>query len=584
MSYLNTPRICFSGGFAARGPTRNNLLAALDDPTILGQDPPWDFDPLANSDFTLTDCRISSAVDGGGHLVIDPCVDPLIGAAVLGTGKMVDLDPEHRRITELVGMVLTVALPDDGTGGPPASVSGKLELTQLRDYWLNPPTGIVTVWQSAIRDPWWSDGIDRSAVLKQLRDASPDGLSVRLTLIATPTNSVILTKLAGALGPWSGAEPQQFVAARRLITLRPPGQLPFPAAASLVDAGRAKLVVDLSDLPMYAAKPGGDLLISGLVAYILRADLDGTGAPIGLGTPRSLTAAQWLQDAGIIEWDLTADQLLLLRDCRVRLTLNVEGDSLIMEEHASGLYVDVDRRSLRLNPGGSAWVDVYARRLGQPEVGRVVTFALLQQQAIAPVATILKPGDFGYPPQPDLPINGEPTEVLLDGTGPIQVVTDRTGHARLTIRARPGEFDLPAARRTIDSQLYFLGEPGGWQSWGAIGPNNGGLASSRVGAGCALTVLVFNTHARIESPTWDDVGPWLRRYAILYPAMLAEAYINLGDKDQVDRNAYEIYRRLKCLEFDDVQYMPVSRDLSEFRRETILAYLRSVMPGQPPCC
>ena len=150
----------------------------------------------------------------------------MIGALVLGTGKMSDLDPEHRRITELFGMELTIALPAPKPGEAPASVSGKMEPTPLRDYWGNSRYMITTAWQSVERAPWWSGGIERSNVLTQLRDANPDGLSVRLTTLAMLTDTGVLSQLLGVLGPWSKSEPQQFVAARRLVTQRPPGHSP----------------------------------------------------------------------------------------------------------------------------------------------------------------------------------------------------------------------------------------------------------------------------------------------------------------------------------------------------------------------
>jgi hypothetical protein len=584
MSYLNTPRICFLGTFIAGGPTRNNLLAALDNPAILGQNPNWDFMPLANGDFKLVDCKVVAAWDANGVLIIDSATDPLIGADVHGTGKMADLDPEHRRVTDLVGMDFSIALADDGSSEAPVSVNGRLEVTQLRDYWESSSRVIVTSWQSVISPPNWSGRIAKSAVMQQLKEADSDGLSVKITPIAVP-NAGVTGVLLGVVGRWSANEPRQFVANRRMISQRHAGELPFPVASCLVDSDRTKLVVDLSNMPMNPATADADPLITDLRASVISYNDDGTVAPIAvLATSQDLTAGQWQRTAGIIEWDLTADQLVLLAENFVQLSFGFDGNTLMMAEHPSGLYVDVDCRSMRLNPGDAQTVDVYARQLGQPLVGQIVNFCLRQQTALAAVEPILQPTDFGYPTCTELLINSEPSEVLFDGPGPLQVITDENGSAQLTISAKPGEFNLPDSRKTIDSQLYFLGEPDGWQSWGAIGPNNGDLSSSRVGAGCALAVLVFNTHPAIAQPTWEDVEPWLRRYAFLYPAMIQQAFLNLSDKNQVDSNASDIYDRLLCKTFDDIRHMPISRDLSSFRLQTILAYLQSVIPGPPPIC
>jgi len=583
MSYLNTPRICFQGKCRFAGPTRNNLLVAQDYPEIFSQTPgpDWDYFPEANSDFALLDCQVTAAWDAQGNLIVDPGTDALIGANVSGTGKMADLDPEHRRVTDLVGMYLSIALPDAGTGTQP-TLEGKLEVTQLQDYWNNSSYVTVTAWQSVLHSPTWSAGTERSAILKQLHDAHADGLSVRLTPIANALPGLLL----GVIGPWSQSEPRQFVAGRRLTTRRATGMLPFPVASFLVDEGRRKLVVDLSNLPMDPSTAPGASLIQGLVGSVLRDPDEGDGAWTTLGGSLDLTAGQWVGTSGIVEWDLTPVQLFLLQGHRLRLEFSFASEPLVMEEHASGCYIDVDRRSFRLNPGESAVAGVYARRLGKPLAGQVVNFSLMQQKSIAAVETILRsPTMFGYPTDPNRLMNSEPRDVLLDRPGPLQVMTNQDGFAELRITAKAGEFMLPASRKTIDSQLFFLGEPDGWQSWGAIGPNNGDLNSNRVGAGCALAVLVFNSHPpERDKPTWEDIRDWMCRYKLLYPAMSGPpVYLDLCDKDQVERDAYEIYRRLKCLHFEDVEYMPITRDLSAYRRELILAYLRSVIQGELPC-
>ena len=93
-------------------------------------------------------------------------------------------------------------------------------------------------------------------------------------------------------------------------------------------------------------------------------------------------------------------------------------------------------------------------------------------------------------------------------------------------------------------------------------------------------MLVFNTHDRIANPTWDDIKTWLTRYAELYPVMKkTPPGLDLSIKAQVDHNAAEIFAAMS-LPKDNPRSMPVTPDLSEFRRSTILAYLQSVIDGQ----
>jgi hypothetical protein len=143
----------------------------------------------------------------------------------------------------------------------------------------------------------------------------------------------------------------------------------------------------------------------------------------------------------------------------------------------------------------------------------------------------------------------------------------------LSLTVKQGPFTFPPERKAINSQLYFLGDPEGWQRWGALGPE--------VGAKCALSVLVFNNNgpasASLPSPvpaTWKDVAQILGRYARLYPLM--RQVIDLGDEAAVRANALRIRQRL-CAPVDAIEHMPVTRDLSLYDRDLIVRYLDSVI-------
>jgi hypothetical protein len=96
-------------------------------------------------------------------------------------------------------------------------------------------------------------------------------------------------------------------------------------------------------------------------------------------------------------------------------------------------------------------------------------------------------------------------------------------------------------------------------------------------------VLVFNTHPTIANPTWADVAVWFARYARLYPGMTAILDLSQEATVSFPANAAAIYHALNCLDFNDPDYMPVTRDLSDFQRQTMLAYLRTKITGPLPC-
>ena len=114
--------------------------------------------------------------------------------------------------------------------------------------------------------------------------------------------------------------------------------------------------MDLSNLPLNAATKPGDMRITNLSAAILK-DQPAIGSIASLvGKRPDLTTEYWIQTAGLVEWELNEHQLRLLEDHRLRVTFqfqtldankNPQLQFFVIEEHPSGKYVDIDRRSIR---------------------------------------------------------------------------------------------------------------------------------------------------------------------------------------------------------------------------------------------
>src|SRR5690242_11387170 len=99
MSYLDLPRLSFSGTFFA--------------------DPPGyeSWNPGGSAFFRFVNCRITGAVGPDGAPAAPGSGDPVLGAEVATpqqpptrVAKIVDLDPDQQSITQLVGVVVTVTL------------------------------------------------------------------------------------------------------------------------------------------------------------------------------------------------------------------------------------------------------------------------------------------------------------------------------------------------------------------------------------------------------------------------------------------------------------------------------------------
>ena len=128
MSYLDAPRLHFFGKYFANPSTINNNLSNFD------LKPPLklSWNPDGSAFFRFLDCRVSSAVRGDGTVLSGGSDDPITQATVTTpqspptkVAKIVDLDPDQQSITQLFGVVVTLALP-----GGKAAVTGQMAVAE----------------------------------------------------------------------------------------------------------------------------------------------------------------------------------------------------------------------------------------------------------------------------------------------------------------------------------------------------------------------------------------------------------------------------------------------------------------------
>ena len=245
--------------------------------------------------------------------------------------------------------------------------------------------------------------------------------------------------------------------------------------------------------------------------------------------------------AGMVDIPLAADEVTLIAG--QPLIIQLAGTPApVLQEPADGLLLGSQPLSLRLQPEGTATVQLMARRFGAPVVGE------------QPVTWQVADGD------------GNPsTEIILAWAGP----TDADGLASLAVSTPAGDVALSALRVPLDSQLYIITLlDGGGQSIGdATGYN--------------LSLVRYQSYTAPAVPTWDaDAGPVLQAYARLYPGMTAR--LDIGDEATVQSYAPALYGRMS-LPILDPAYMPVTRDLSPAKIAMILAYLKPFLapPAAP---
>lgn len=293
MSYLDLPRLHFSGLFYTGPSTINNTTQNYIPSTDL-EDAPNQYDPnvagwnpTGVAQWWLEECSVLSAVGTAGNEITSSTDDPVIGASVLSpspttpmsdgaTGfydiaKMVDLDPDQQGRSALYGVRISVTLPNG------AGFQGLLTVAELRQLngriaGAQSSYGAVGNWMGTLQDVVWSGDIAASSMLSALRTNATEGLAVKLTVdlhqnnqanVFTAGDLFCYGRVLGSIGPALAGELSQVVPGRCVQTYPPPAPPtpPQPPAAVVAEAsassarllqGRDLVVSKLAATPVAA--------------------------------------------------------------------------------------------------------------------------------------------------------------------------------------------------------------------------------------------------------------------------------------------------------------------------------------------
>ncbi|MGC0151439.1 hypothetical protein ACPRNU_03125 [Chromobacterium vaccinii] len=250
MSYLQYPRLAFSGLFQSDVSTVNNDPRHFDNATFEShfQQPTyapkkveqpgdsqvveWNgwWNPFGTGIFSLKNCVVQSALGPDGQEITRYGQDAAIGLAVGNagdqpSGKMVDLDPDWQLASCIYGQVITLLAPNGQV-----LMRGAYAPNPFRDLWFNRVGNIrgdsaaSAIWQTLLTGVEWNlDGVDSPLLraLKAICEQQSDTLSLRLTTYGYDDklgDSFFSYGLAlGAIGPAYPTEPQSFVLGRRFI-------------------------------------------------------------------------------------------------------------------------------------------------------------------------------------------------------------------------------------------------------------------------------------------------------------------------------------------------------------------------------
>lgn len=608
MSYLDSPRIHFSGYFQSDVSTVNNNVCYYDSDAFKEQyqqygDGGWN--PQGTAIFRFVSCSVTGA-SLNGKPVTSSAQDPIIGMAMENAdcrapGKMADLDPQQQMVSQI--WALQVRLTDNVER---ALFIGDMLPVGFMNLWKRQQTQafndqtLAANYQSILENVQWH-GHSHSPVLEAMRKATQHGLlAIEFNLFGYGRDPSIPRytqgHIVGTIGPYHEWEPKHFILGRQMTAqvdsnnmMKPTGGVysfqcknhpdrqtltaDFGNALPIIDASGA--FVDLGPLTMAVLKQPAHAPISGTLAkdqVIVLGQL--AYDPPQPGAAPSDEPSEWFrQTAAIQDFDYAAipGARQALEACPLLLLSPADdGYQVLVQESIDGLYVRSDEHVLRLNAGQQLPVSFFASRYGQP-LSAEVDVGLLPKDK-NPMG-----GGNALPPSPpnNKPVLPPRISVPVDAVQyPASIHTNDSGHGRAVISAIPAGPGNP--RGYIDGQLYGIGYQLRLQPQDYIdNPWN------------FVSVLAFDRVPVPEHPTWyDDIRPIFVQYGNLYPIM-SKYVVDLGDYDSVVRHV-DILKLAFALPMSDPNHMPVTRDLSDDKRAIILKWLKQTdtqgkpLKGAPP--
>ncbi|HLM47323.1 MAG TPA: hypothetical protein VK458_25880 [Myxococcaceae bacterium] len=583
MSYLNNVRLVFSGTFQADVSTVNNDVRHFDNATfeprfqeLQTADGPlngW-FNPIGSGAFRLLDCRVTAVHYADGTSCEDREKDPAVGMLIGGStdrvsGKIVDLDPQWQVASQLWGLEVRLT---DGKGLSP--FGGHYRPHAFRDLLFTRMVGkggdggASSVFQSVLENVTWANVPFTSRFLEELRRTSREGrLSVRLTTfgyVGRPGDPrYTLGFVSGVIGPDLEGEPESFVPGRRFTPANGTRSwLGINFFNALVDVASQRLLLDFSNaLPLKSGN--GQLFDIGELSVGVLKDPDvGEKDPLhdtvftSLGTVPYLEEGWLMRTGGIHAIPLPSRLVGALLGQPLALAARPAGSNgwplVAIRESKDGLFVCAEPLVHRVDGEGQSTATLYATQYGQP-----LPQAPLVIQQTGRTSNVGGSGDPSEvdPPKAPIPDYGVPLEAVQL---PSTLTTDAQGRAQLVINTRPPH----NPRGYLDGQLYTIDYRIQGQADSARNPFD------------FVSLHLRDAYDVPAQPVWTrHIKPILEQYGNLYPIM-SQRLVNLTNALDVERHR-AILELAFSLDVGDPNYMPVTRDLSEARRRTLLTWLRS---------
>jgi hypothetical protein len=572
-SYLDRPRFHFSGIFKSDTLTINNYFDNFDVDhyeeinEMLARDENTGFNPTGTGDFFFESCTVTMVCPEDGSCTTD---NPLVGQPLESftgenAGKMVDLDVE---VEEHAGVIYGLSIGIDLGGNKP--FVGRLYPSQVTDTWRSVwdvgnatdegQFGQASI-QSVLADVKWNENsplfVDSSVgdnVLQQMYKKVHDGylLSVKFNMdhyeeLNASDPFFLFGRLSGTVGLTRKSEPLHFVRGRHLHSYKVPND---PEGRSYANV--APFVINSHEL----------LLTIDLGNALSRSTFDGSwnnqylGNKIAIVTQQSqqligsvdLSSDKWyLQQAGVFEFHMTS---IVLQAVQLEPLEVITDTGLPILSETEYFIRPINQPFAKLNPGDQWSIDFFVTQLGKS----LCNYPILAQLSLISQHTESVKARKALDA---LKItNGE----ALDDLQTHQFISDCTGQFRIEIEAsNPGN-----ARGYVDGEIYQLD-----------------VTSNSI-SHTHLLVRVYDQFNVPDEPTWhgqNGVERIIKLYEMLYP-FTTPSLFQSNYEDLISPVKRESLIKFLSLDESLPQSLPVARDLSMGKRETLIRWLQNPVKGR----
>lgn len=579
MSHLSIPRLHFTGDFLADVFTANNDdIAVLDNSLqyvdsaqvkidtrgmsdtnfqqwIRGDEPGFGirggWNLYGSGRCSFSNVKIVSAELPNQGLVQDVDVEPLIGSKVqLLSAVMVDLDPESALSTQIFCERFSVQNGNIQINGEPSTFHSRW--VAKRSLSQGGFSALGCVWHASISPEALGISGD-SPTLEVFRQAmqAGAGLFIRFSSYSmkpslsnddykqqinsgiAPYNPA-LGRVTGSIGLWSPEEMRTSVSGRRLhshdtAAIEHQAVALNPAVAEL-DEDRNVISVDLiHSIPeLNESLQKVDL---GDLSLMVEVKEQGEARVEAIG-PILYSADRYLSNGGIAEVATNATKNELIKSGRLLLVQESTGAQLLREQ---AITIDSDDRNIYLNDEQSYDITVRAFENGQ-SAKRELTVNVSQVSTANRTTTDVPPAEPIVSVQKRLTISE-------GGTAKLRVTAVAAGMCRLV-------FTLADS---IERSDFF----------------------------CNIRVLPKDSYAHISDAQLNFEFVYrevLQFYYLLFPSM--DQVFPLNSESTVIGEYERILNRISKSVWNKAEYMPVSRDLSDGKRDLLTRYL-SKISAQP---